>query len=122
MRAERRLLVGPSMKARRSLVAVLQAALAALALQLAVVGFRGGCAGGVPPALDEQAGAMRAVLVHYAPGAHFVEPTYRAFMAEAERALMVMTMQRCKGNQVHAAKFLGISRNTLRQRLAQYEL
>jgi two-component system, NtrC family, nitrogen regulation response regulator GlnG len=47
---------------------------------------------------------------------------YENFISTAEKALIRMTMEKFKGNQVQAAKFLGISRNTLRQRLTVYEL
>jgi DNA-binding protein Fis len=33
----------------------------------------------------------------------------------------MMTMQKFNSIQVHAAKFLGFARNTLRQRLVSYE-
>jgi DNA-binding NtrC family response regulator len=44
------------------------------------------------------------------------------FIAEVEAALFRLTMEKHKNNEVHAAKFLGISRNTLRQRLKAYKL
>ena len=47
---------------------------------------------------------------------------YERYIAEAEKAVICMTMEKFNNNQVHAAKFLGISRNTLRQRLAMFKL
>ena len=46
---------------------------------------------------------------------------YDNFISMAEKTLIRLTMEKFKNNQVHAAKFLGIARNTLRQRLAAYE-
>jgi two-component system nitrogen regulation response regulator GlnG len=45
---------------------------------------------------------------------------YGQFISMAEKTLIRMTMEKFNDNQVHAAKFLGIARNTLRQRLASY--
>ncbi|MBT0654591.1 sigma-54-dependent transcriptional regulator [Geomobilimonas luticola] len=47
---------------------------------------------------------------------------YEHFISASEEALVRMTMEKFKDNQVQAAKFLGISRNTLRQRLALYKV
>jgi len=47
---------------------------------------------------------------------------YENYIFAAENALIRMTMEKFNDNQVHAAKFLGISRNTLRQRLVKFEL
>ena len=47
---------------------------------------------------------------------------YNSFIAEAEKALIRLTMEKEKNNEVHAARFLGISRNTLRQRLLSHKL
>jgi two-component system nitrogen regulation response regulator GlnG len=47
---------------------------------------------------------------------------YKMFISEAEKALLSLTMSKYKNNEVHASKFLGISRNTLRQRLKLYNL
>jgi two-component system, NtrC family, nitrogen regulation response regulator GlnG len=47
---------------------------------------------------------------------------YDRFISEAEKSLIRMTMELCNDNQVHAANFLGISRNKLRQRLDLFKL
>ena len=39
---------------------------------------------------------------------------------EVERLLIKRAMEKTGGNQVHAAKLLGISRNTLRNRIEKY--
>ncbi len=39
-----------------------------------------------------------------------------------EEALISQALEKCAYNQVHAARVLGISRNTLRHRMAKYEL
>jgi DNA-binding NtrC family response regulator len=47
---------------------------------------------------------------------------YERFIAEAEKTLFRLAMEKNMNNEVHAAKFLGISRNTLRQRLKLHKL
>jgi two-component system nitrogen regulation response regulator GlnG len=47
---------------------------------------------------------------------------FERFIAEAEKALFRMTMEKTGNNEVHASKFLGISRNTLRQRLKAHKV
>lgn len=44
---------------------------------------------------------------------------YDALQGELERVVISMALERSGNNQVHAAKLLGISRNTLRSRLAR---
>ena len=39
-----------------------------------------------------------------------------------EETLIRYALRRCQNNQVHAARFLGISRNTLRHRIKKYHL
>jgi two-component system nitrogen regulation response regulator GlnG len=39
-----------------------------------------------------------------------------------ERELIIHAMQETKGNQVHAAKLLGITRATLRKRLDKFQI
>jgi DNA-binding NtrC family response regulator len=39
-----------------------------------------------------------------------------------ERVMVARTLDELKGNQVHAAKLLGLSRNTLRKRIEKFEL
>ena len=42
--------------------------------------------------------------------------------AEVEQTLVALALARCEGNQVHTARTLGITRNSLRTLLARYEL
>jgi DNA-binding NtrC family response regulator len=39
-----------------------------------------------------------------------------------ERKLVIRALEQCEGNQSRVAKFLGITRNTLRKRIAKYGL
>ena len=45
---------------------------------------------------------------------------YEMYLAEVEPALLESVMQKCKYNQVRAAKMLGVSRGTLRKKLKLY--
>lgn len=43
-------------------------------------------------------------------------------MAEVEKPLLELVMERAESNQTRAAKMLGINRNTLRKKLKYYNL
>lgn len=47
---------------------------------------------------------------------------YALLLSEVERPLLEVVMAQAKGNQTHAAQFLGINRATLRKKLKQYGL
>jgi two-component system nitrogen regulation response regulator GlnG len=47
---------------------------------------------------------------------------YEQVLSRVERPMFELVMDSVKGNQVRAAKVLGINRNTLRERLRKYEL
>jgi DNA-binding NtrC family response regulator len=47
---------------------------------------------------------------------------YRATLNELDRALLQQALRRSQGNQVHAARWLGISRTTLRRRIEELGL
>jgi two-component system, NtrC family, nitrogen regulation response regulator GlnG len=45
---------------------------------------------------------------------------YQKLIGEVERPLIEMTLRRARGNQVHAARILGLNRNTLRKKLVEH--
>jgi Fis family transcriptional regulator, factor for inversion stimulation protein len=47
---------------------------------------------------------------------------YDMVIAHVERALLTSILDRSNGNQTHAAEMLGMNRNTLRAKLAKYQL
>jgi two-component system nitrogen regulation response regulator GlnG len=47
---------------------------------------------------------------------------YEGIISRVEESLIRLTVEKYRNNQVHAAKFLGISRNMLRERLKKYDL
>ncbi len=47
---------------------------------------------------------------------------YDTVIGEVERALIKIVLEATEGNQVRAAKTLGISRNTLRDKMKQYKI
>ncbi len=51
---------------------------------------------------------------------HTVSDLYRMVISEVERPLLESVMQEMEGNQSRAAAILGISRSTLRKKLAKY--
>jgi Fis family transcriptional regulator len=53
---------------------------------------------------------------------HAVSDLYRMVISEVERPLLETVMQEMEGNQSRAAAILGISRSTLRKKLAIYNL
>ena len=49
------------------------------------------------------------------------DPKLKVFAA-VERELIIQALQETKGNQVHAAKLLGITRTTLRKRVEKFNI
>ena len=47
---------------------------------------------------------------------------YQLVLAEIEMPLLESVMKHARGNQSHAAEYLGISRSTLRKKLKLYQL
>ncbi len=64
--------------------------------------------------------ALRSYFGHM--GDHSVNNLYRMVIAEVESPLLETVMEYTRGNQTKAAAVLGISRSTLRKKLAQYDL
>ena len=53
---------------------------------------------------------------------YYPENLYTMIMRKAEKPLLTHILRRTGGNQVHAAKILGINRNTLRKKMKLYSL
>ncbi|MDX8392175.1 MAG: sigma-54 dependent transcriptional regulator [Mariprofundaceae bacterium] len=50
------------------------------------------------------------------------ENLHSHLLAEVEPPLLMLVMERCKGNQIKAADMLGVNRNTVRKMLRQYHI
>lgn len=75
-------------------------------------------AGAPAPALSEAvARAVRRYLSDM--GTHPTEDLYRIVLAEVERPLLDEVLRHCRGNQSRASQMLGITRATLRKKLAE---
>ncbi len=55
-------------------------------------------------------------------GTYYPENMYAMIMNKAEKPLINQILKRTGGNQVHAARILGINRNTLRKKMKMYGL
>lgn len=55
-------------------------------------------------------------------GSFFPEDVHELIMSKVEKPLLVQVLRRVGGNQVQAAKVLGINRNTLRKKMKLYGL
>jgi len=68
--------------------------------------------------------AVRDALTHYFAQLNGTPPNdlYQMVMQQVEQPLFEAVMQHTGGNQSRAATLLGISRSTLRKKLAQYEI
>ncbi|UCF87765.1 MAG: hypothetical protein JSV71_04715 [Nitrospiraceae bacterium] len=47
---------------------------------------------------------------------------YDTVIPEVEKSLILMVMRETRGNQIRAAKLLGINRNTLRSKIKKYRI
>lgn len=52
----------------------------------------------------------------------FAPELYKTIIAEVEKAILTEAMSFCHGNQIQAAKILGINRNTLKRKLDLYKI
>jgi Fis family transcriptional regulator len=68
--------------------------------------------------------AVRDALTHYFEQLNGTPPNdlYQMVMQQVEQPVFEAVMQYTGGNQSRAATLLGISRSTLRKKLAQYEI
>jgi hypothetical protein len=73
----------------KPLLAILQAALAAAAVHAVVLALRGDSRPPAAPLLDEHAGRIASVEVHFAPSAEFVNRTYVEFFRQLPAAVKV---------------------------------
>ena len=53
-------------------------------------------------------------------GTYYPEDLHALIMRKVEKPLVGQILKRTGGNQVHAAKILGINRNTLRKKMKMY--
>lgn len=53
-------------------------------------------------------------------GSYYPESLHALIMKKAEKPLLNQILKRTGGNQVHAARILGINRNTLRKKMKLY--
>ena len=67
---------------------------------------------------------VREALEHYFSqmSDHDISGLYQMVISETEQPLLETVMTQTRGNQSKAAQMLGISRSTLRKKLAQYDL
>jgi two-component system, NtrC family, response regulator AtoC len=54
--------------------------------------------------------------------AAFVLPEHGLVLEELERELVRQALERTRGNQTHAARLLGVTRDQLRYRLRKFDL
>jgi len=47
---------------------------------------------------------------------------YRVVLSEVEKSLITLVLKETEGNQLRAAKTLGINRNTLRAKIKEYKI
>lgn len=55
-------------------------------------------------------------------GKYYPQDLYALMMKKIERPLLNQILRRTGGNQVHAARILGINRNTLRKKMKMYDI
>ena len=75
-----------------------------------------------PLAQEHDGGALHRAIVEYATSVPAGVSRYSCTLEEAERALIVYAMNRHQGNQSEAAAYLGLHRNTLRNKLRELDI
>jgi two-component system, NtrC family, nitrogen regulation response regulator GlnG len=85
-----------------------------------------------PAAAESAAGGEGAALAHHiagriagwleAPGGEAPRDLYQKLVAEIERPLIELALKRTGGNQVKAARMLGLNRNTLRKKITDHKI
>ena len=78
-----------------------------------------------PDSSDSLAGAVETHIARYfAVFGDDLPPDglYDRILAEIERPLLLLSLAATRGNQIQAAKLLGINRNTLRKKLLEHKL
>jgi len=55
-------------------------------------------------------------------GGHTPNNLYEMVLSEVEKPMLEMVLQLCNNNQCKATKMLGLSRGTLRKKMAKYDL
>jgi len=68
--------------------------------------------------------AVSRCIRHYMDKLGYAEAAdmHRHLLGEVEPPLLMLVMERCKGNQIKAAQMLGLNRNTVRKLLRQYQI
>jgi len=78
-----------------------------------------------PPAKEPQSYTLRPGAYSFAPAQRDTDvmpPVQEPAEGEDERARIIRALERCAGNQTHAARLLGVSRRTLISRIERYDL
>lgn len=71
---------------------------------------------------DQLTKNLHRAIVEFATNARVANDRWHSSVAEVERALLVYALKRTQGNQSEAAQFLGLHRNTLRNKLRELRL
>lgn len=63
-------------------------------------------------------------LLHYFKELNGSQPdgVYDMVLKQVEKPILQVVLEHCRGNRSQAAQILGINRNTLRKKIAQYHL
>jgi DNA-binding NtrC family response regulator len=88
-------------------------------LEAEAIHLQGGPTAAPAPATQPAAGGASAAQPLQNPGS--VESLVGRSISDVERDMIVNTLEHCLGNRTHAAKILGISIRTLRNKLNQYK-